>query len=149
MRNEDRHVRSITTHRCFYFMACHAVKQQNLNFYPSQSFELHARSAQNRTLTVLKTTIMPKATIPSTMILPSFSQCLKSPTRSSMRCAQLSTFASSTVAPRTSPQCLQKSIAAGKAFSTSTSRTYKTVEEQRSRYRSGVCQSLNAHYTPP
>lgn len=85
--------------------------------------------------------------VPSRTLLSTFSQCLKCDRSRpfSTQCQRLSTLHAS-VHPRTTPQsCLHTSTTSRafrngrKVFSTTTTtRTYKTVEEQRSRYRSGV-----------
>lgn len=84
---------------------------------------------------------MPKPTIPSSRLLSSISQSTKVSAKiSSIQCARLSTFASTPTTSRTTqPQCIHEAIAARRAFSTSPNQSYKTVQEQRSRYRSGVC----------
>ena len=86
--------------------------------------------------------IMSKVIVPSRMLLSSFSRSLrnKKPQPFTSQCHQLSTFTSTTLPRR--QQCLRPTPKSGspiRHLSSSSPRTYKTVQEQRSRYRSGVC----------
>lgn len=88
--------------------------------------------------------IMSKSTVPSRALLSIFSRCLRNEKSLSFtrQCHQFSTNPSTTL-PR-SQQCLRSTPKPSlpiRQFSTSSPRTYKTVQEQRSRYRSGVCLS--------
>ncbi|TVY14676.1 Mitochondrial protein SCO1 [Lachnellula arida] len=70
---------------------------------------------------------MSKSFIPSRSLLSSFSRSLKydKPTQQCLRLRSINA------------SCLHARAPAPKSFSTSSARTYKTVEEQRSRYKSG------------
>jgi hypothetical protein len=100
---------------------------------------------------VFAAAIMSKTTVPSRNLISSFSRTLrnrKAPFLAA-QCHKLSTIAFPTV-PR-SQQCLHctpKPNSPLRQFSSSTPRTYKTVQEQRSRYRSGVRLSYHTRLSP-
>lgn len=88
---------------------------------------------------------MSASTAPSRMLLSSFRSCMRwersISTRSfSTRCLQHHPPTS-----KTTTSHHPRNQNAHKPFSTSTNRTYKTVQEQKSRYRSGV----RRHFLPP
>lgn len=92
-------------------------------------------------LSLLQSATMSKPIVPSRNLLLSFSRCLnyERSLPSSVGCQRLTTFAASPLPRRTPTSCLRAANGVGKKdFSTSASRPYKTVQEQRSRYRSGV-----------
>jgi hypothetical protein len=99
-------------------------------------------------------TIMSKAVVPSSRLLSSFSSSISPLKRSATtQCSRISTFSAS-ASPRASQspaQCLRRAISNRRAFATSPQRQYKTVQEQRSRYRSGVSfpPSHSSFETPP
>jgi hypothetical protein len=92
---------------------------------------------------------MSKSLIPSRGLLSSFSQCLRMEKNQlggggGIQCRNLftSNVSTSTYTPlsRTRVGMSRGEMGAStRHFSTSSRRAYKTVEEQRSRYRSGVC----------
>jgi hypothetical protein len=91
-------------------------------------------------------TTMSKSFVPSRGLLSTFSRSLsyENPLLFSSQCRQLSgltTGLKQSALPRRTPQsCLRPAPKVGaRPFSTSTPWKYKTVQEQRSRYRSGVC----------
>lgn len=84
--------------------------------------------------------IMSKTVVPTRALLSTFSRSLRITRHQSLttQCHQLSTSWPPTL-PRI--QCLRSATKCSipiRHFSTSPPRTYKTVQEQRSRYRSGV-----------
>ena len=100
---------------------------------------------------VFAAAIMSKTTVPSRNLISSFSRTLRNKKAPFLaaQCHKLSTIAFPTV-PR-SQQCLRctpKPNSPLRQFSSSTPRTYKTVQEQRSRYRSGVRLSYNTRLSP-
>jgi len=97
-------------------------------------------------IAVTSTAIMSKVFVPSKNLLATFSRALRhgNPQPISAQCQRLSTITTPGL-PRTAPQpsCLHSTPKTGaRTFSTSPQRKYKTVQEQRSRYRSGVRPSL-------
>jgi hypothetical protein len=97
---------------------------------------------------------MSKSLIPSRGLLSSFSQCLRVEKNQlggggAIQCRNL--FSTSTFTPlsRIRVGMSRGEMGAREStrwFSTSSAKKYKTVEEQRSRYRSGVC--LPIHFLP-
>jgi hypothetical protein len=93
---------------------------------------------------------MSKSLIPSRGLLSSFSRCLQTERKSrlsAVQCRNLftSNISTSTYTPLTRIPVGMRGIGqkgermGERGLSTSSRRAYKTVEEQRSRYRSGVC----------
>ena len=77
------------------------------------------------------------STLPHRSMFSTFGRCLRSESRQGF--AHRSRITTSSTEPRIQESRLRKGGTAKRAFGTTSSRAYKTVEEQRSRYRSGVC----------
>jgi hypothetical protein len=97
---------------------------------------------------------MSKSLIPSRSLLSSFSRCLRTENKSRLSAVQCrNLFSTSTYTVRVGLRGGEMGVrGATRGFSMSSARKYKTVEEQRSRYRSGVCLSLTffpLHNTSP
>lgn len=90
---------------------------------------------------------MSKSFVPSRNLLSIFSRSLRyeNPQLFSTQCHRFSSITPSTL-PRPTPQLCLRSTS--RSFSTSSSRPYKTVQEQRSRYRSGVRLPLPCPLSP-
>ena len=90
---------------------------------------------------------MSKSFVPSRNLLSTFSRCLQIDKSqfSSTQCLRFSNIAPRAL-PRTASQCLRST---SRPFSTSPARPYKTVQEQRSRYRSGVSLLTPSHSLQP
>jgi hypothetical protein len=110
--------------------------------FSSNLIELHHKlySQTSASGCVPLRTTMSKSILPSQTLLLTFSKCLKSDKSQlfSTQCHRLSTTCTSTL-PRMQQSCLRPTPRlSSRAFGTSSPRNYRTVQEQRSRYRSGV-----------
>jgi len=102
-------------------------------------FEPPLLDHNSTTASSTSTVIMSKAFVPSRNLLQTFSRGLRRSEAVAAQCRQLRTLSRTSCGPTTQAQATQTTQqCTRRPFTTSMSRGYKSVQEAKSRYRSGV-----------